>query len=157
MSAYFLLVVLLALKFGINYAYEEGYFDPENIKYTLQTMDMEKIDTEQFGELIQSAETSSEPAIIYMGRMSCPVCIDLMPEIKAILKENEVTADGEKVKQVYFDSEKYKSTESKAIRDSIEANYVPSIIVINKGVTVLDSDDISLGDISEVVSSLVNK
>ncbi len=153
----FLLVFLVALKFGINYAYQEGYFDFENIKYAVQTINMEKINTEQFDELIQSAETSTEPALIYMGRMSCPVCVKLMPEIKTILKENEVTANGESVKQVYFDSEKYKSEESKAIRDSIEANYVPSIIVVNGEVTVLESEDIRLENASDVVSSLINK
>lgn len=151
----FLLMILVLLKVGINAAYASGYFSPENIKYTFITMQMKDIDTIEFDKLLH--ENQNDPVMIYMGRMTCPVCVDLLSTIRTIFVENKKLKDGKTVQQYYFDSEKYKSEESKALRESIGANYVPSIILIDSGkVQVFDADDIRAKDFSSEIANLLN-
>ena len=152
----FLLVILVLLKFGINVIYDSGYFSPENIKYTFSTMKMESINTTEFGELLQT-KNQNEPVLIYMGRITCPVCVDLLPKIQTTFSENQKLKNGKAVQQYYFDSKKYKSEESKALRESINANYVPSVILIDSSeVFVFDADDIRESDFSSKIANLLS-
>ena len=151
-----LLVVLILLKWGINFIYEEGYFSPKNVKYSFTTMQMTNIDTAQLSSFIENV-TDNDVILIYMGRRTCPVCVELLPKINSIFKENKKLTTGEVIQQYYFDSEKYKSEESKALRESIKANYVPSIILIAYGeVLVFDADDIQEENFSSEISALIN-
>ena len=74
---------------------------------------MNEITTSQFNTLLINNQNDSSVTLIYMGRESCPVCIELLPQIKQHFKENQLLNNGEKVTQYYFDSEKNKSEETK--------------------------------------------
>ena len=151
------MLIFLLAKWGVNVIYEEGFLYPDNIRYTIATLQMESINVDEFSELIAPEAGNTETTLIYMGRKTCPVCVDLMPEIKSILAENETLADGTKTQQYYFDSGKYKSERTKELRDSIGADYVPSIIVVqNETVNVYDADSIGTGEFGKQLSRMLN-
>jgi len=153
-----LLIILILLKIGVNIIYEKEIFTIENINYSITTLQMEQITTAEFSEILKSSNDNISPVIVYMGRKSCPACVELLPIICSILEENDTLANGDDVKQYYFDSEKNKNEETQKLRESIGAKFVPSIIVIQgREISVFDSDDIVSESFSNEMANLLNK
>lgn len=145
------LLILVIVKFGINYCYENNLFSISHIKYNLYVNGLEKIDSEKLNSVIN--ESQDELSIIYMGRESCPVCVELFPNIKAIFKEfEEITLNTSTVQinQYYFDSEQNNDALGQQLRKQINANTVPVIILVKNGtIELFESDRLALVDYLE--------
>lgn len=145
------LLILLIAKFGINYCYENNLFSISHIKYNFYVNSLEKIDSEELNLVIN--ESYDEISIIYMGRESCPVCVELLPNIKAIFKkfdETTVNASTVQINQYYFDSEQNNDALGQQLRKQINATTVPVIILVKDGtVELFESDSLALVDYLE--------
>lgn len=153
-----IVIILIIAKIAIAYCYEQKLFSVEHIKYNFYINSMENIDSEEFSNIILNSEQGVQ--IIYMGRESCPVCIDLFPKIKTIFNKFQTfDMNGEEVKvnQYYFDSEKNKTNLAQQIRNEINADTVPVIIVVKEGKVVLfDSSSLVLLDYVEKFENILN-
>lgn len=146
---FFLLVFLVALKFGITAIYNAEWFShPEYIKYAWDVRNLDKLDVDQFIK-ISEEDNSDKTFLIYIGRKSCPVCVELLPKIKNVLNENEQVSEKQQRKIYYFDSEKYDSEKTSQIRESFGIKTVPSILVLNgSSFSVYDAKSIGAEEFS---------
>ncbi len=142
---------MLVVKLGINYCYEKEYFSIDHWRYNYSISSMENIDSTEFNALVTKSE--NEVNLIYMGRESCPVCVELLPNIKTIFEKFdilELPSGKIKINQYYFDSEQNRTELAQQTRELIEANTVPAIIIIKNGeISLFESDSLMLNDYIE--------
>ncbi len=155
-----ILLVLVVIKFGISILYNKSEFSIKNLKYSLYTSSLESLNTEELEAAVTDLSIDDEDiSLIYVGRLTCPYCVEHISHIKDIFENfKKISVGGEeiKVKQFYFDSEKYNTIEALKIRDEIGAKYVPTIILINKGkISIFSSEEIGADEYLNNFSDLI--
>lgn len=153
-----IVVVLLAMKFGINIAYDNGYFSPDQWRYSYLTMSMQKIDTNEFKDILQ--RSSQDIYMIYVGRNTCPTCIESIDNVKNIFDYYEEVGKKEdiSIKLCYFDTKQYNDSIAVDLRKSLGIDYIPTIVATqNKKVFLFDSDNFALSDCEDVFKESILK
>ncbi|WP_157464019.1 thioredoxin family protein [Carnobacterium gallinarum] len=96
-----------------------------NVNYALKTMNLTKINTEEFNSLTKKNEKS----FIYIGRKTCPECLNL------ISKTNEVLKNAKKYGAIYYyDTDlARKDSNFEKFTDEVGITFVPTIIELENG------------------------
>ena len=114
------ITILLIVFFGIFILNNKTSFN-----YTLKTMSLTKINTNEFESLIKKKERH----FIYVGRKTCPDCLNL------ISKTNKVIHSAKKYGEVYYYDTDYARDDLgfEKFTDKVGISFVPTIIELEDG------------------------
>lgn len=115
-----LIVLLIAVVFVEHWGNQRVYVNA--------TEKMATLDTTQLEEILNGEQ--EEVTLIYMGRKTCPDCVQAIGDIKKMFQNNQTLADGQHVAQYYFDTDANRDENAAAIRESLDIYTVPSVLVV---------------------------
>ena len=138
----FLLVILVVLKIGIGFFYENDYFSIEKLNYLSKTITMNQIETVELEALIDS--NPNEILMVYFGRDTCPYCVENITKVKKIFDIYEQSAQ---VKMYYLDTKKNNDYSTQKLKENLGIEYVPTIVVLKDDKKMLfGSEEFVLSD-----------
>ena len=104
-----LVLVLVAAVVFVNYP---------KIKYTMVIRSLPTMNSEQYDEFF----ASGEEGVVYFSRITCPYCVENIDQINHLSKNTKVP--------IYYYNTENSDERTKEIRDSLGAEYVPSLFYI---------------------------
>lgn len=129
--------ILLSLIFILGALSIFLYFNKEQDPYESATSNLTSISKEETSKRIDN----SESLIVFVGRESCPYCVEFSEKLDEITDNYDGTI-------YYLDTENF--TENDAVTMSeLNVQYVPAIVKIVNGNPVLVDTDLSSTEISE--------
>lgn len=98
------------------------------VRYDAAVKQMETIDSTQLEALLKHKQ--EEIALIYLGRKTCPDCVNAISDIETIFQQNQTLNNGESVAQYYFDTEANQDEKAASLRKLLNIQVVPSVVVV---------------------------
>ena len=151
-----LLMVLLVAKFGISYLYNQD-MSLDKIKYQFYTASLEEINTQDLKAILE--EKANSIYLIFVGRDTCPTCIDTIGNVSQIFSKCDDNLEGEyTVFKCYYNTKKYNEKAAVELRNDLGIKYIPAILVVKNGdMFKFDEENLVVSDYLDIFQNDILK